>query len=293
LESRRKRNSNHNPALIIGHRGASAVAPENTLAAFQMAIAMGADGIELDVQLSADGEPVVIHDKRVDRTSDGAGYVAELTVAQLDALDAAWLFKQRLKTRPRLRAKIERLAGSPGPGYTLGRQPIPRLTTVLEHLSGSGLARIYVEIKGSEATRQELLTRTLAAIQRLNLQAIVTVLSFDHSISLSTKHLSPALRTAVTIPGLVRKLPTARSIVLAAQAAKADEVALHFSVASARIVHTLHEEGLEVSVWTANRKLIMRRLVALGVDSIMTNHVDRLRSVVEGYDSRALKQRAG
>lgn len=256
-----------------------------------MAIAMGADGIELDVQLSADGEPVVIHDKRVDRTSDGAGYVAELTAVQLEALDAAWPFKQRMKTRPRLRAKIERLAG-PGPGYTLSRQPIPRLTTVLEHLSGSGLARIYVEIKGSESTRPELLTRTLATIQRLNLHAIVTVLSFDHSISLFTKHLSPTLRTAITIPGLVRKLPTARSIVLAAEAAKADEVALHFSVASARIVRALHEEGLEVAVWTANRKLIMRRLVALGVDSIMTNHVDRLRSVVEGLDRRALKRRA-
>ena len=293
MESTRKRKGNHKPALIIGHRGASAVAPENTLAAFQIAIALGADGIELDVQLSADGEPVVIHDKRVDRTTDGTGYVSELAAAQLDALDAAWPFKQRLKTRPRLKARIEKLAGSLDPGCTLSRQPIPRLTTVLEQVAGASLARIYVEIKGSESTRRELLTRTLSAIKRFNLDGVVTVLSFDHSMSPLTKHLAPALRTAVTIPGLVKGLPTARSISQAAQAAKADEVALHFSVVSPRIVSTLHEQGLEVSAWTANRKLIMRRLVALGVDSIMTNHIDRLRSVVQGHDSRATNRRAG
>jgi glycerophosphoryl diester phosphodiesterase len=290
LESKRK--SNRKRVLIIGHRGASAVAPENTLAAFQMAIAMGADGIEFDVQLSADGEPVVIHDKRVDRTSDGVGYVSELTAAQLAALDAGWPFKQRLKTRPLLRAKIERLAASLGPGYALNRQPIPRLTTVLEHLSGAGLARIYVEVKGSELTRPELLIRTLSVIQRLDLDQSVTVLSFDHSISRFTKHLAPALRTAITIPGLVTRLPTARSIIQAARAAKADEVALHFSVVSPRIVRILHEQGLELAVWTANRKLIMRRMVALGVDSIMTNHVDRLRSVVDDHDTHPLKRRA-
>ena len=257
-----------------------------------MAIAMGADGLEFDVQLSADGEPVVIHDKRVDRTSDGAGYVSELTAVQLDALDAAWSFRQRLETRPRLKARIDRLAGRLGQGCTLNRQPIPRLSTVLEQISGAGLARIYVEIKGSESTRPELLTRTLFAIETLNLGGIVTVLSFDHSVSRITKDLAPAVRTAVTIPGLVRRLPTARSISQAARAAKADEVALHFSVASPRIVHTLQEQGLKVAVWTANRKLIMRRLVGLGVDSIMTNHVDRLKSVVQDYENRHLKPRA-
>jgi glycerophosphoryl diester phosphodiesterase len=175
----------------------------------------------------------------------------------------------------------------------LNRQPIPRLATVLEHLSRADLARIYVEIKGSGSTRPELLTRTLSVIRRLDLNRFVTVLSFDHSISPRTKELAPELRTAITIPGLVKRLPTARSIIRAARTAEADEVALHFSIVSPRIVRTLHEEGLQVSVWTANRKLIMRRLVALGVDSIMTNHVDRLRSVVQAYDGAAQRLRTG
>ncbi len=73
---------------IYAHRGASAEFPENTLAAFRRALELGAEGIELDVHLSADGVPVVIHDKTVDRTTDGAGAVHELTVAELQALDA-------------------------------------------------------------------------------------------------------------------------------------------------------------------------------------------------------------
>ena len=76
-------------SLIYGHRGASAYAPENTLEAFRLAMEMGADGFELDVHMSRDGELVVIHDETVDRTTDGTGLVRELTLAQLKELDAS------------------------------------------------------------------------------------------------------------------------------------------------------------------------------------------------------------
>jgi glycerophosphoryl diester phosphodiesterase len=76
-------------SLIYGHRGASAYAPENTLEAFRLAMDMGADGFELDVHMSRDGELVVIHDETVDRTTDGTGLVRELTLAQLKELDAS------------------------------------------------------------------------------------------------------------------------------------------------------------------------------------------------------------
>src|SRR3970040_2158507 len=82
--------------LILGHRGASAYAPENTLAAFRRALELGADGFELDVTLSADGVPVVIHDDTVDRTTDGSGPVANLTLAQLKQLPAG--FRARFGT---------------------------------------------------------------------------------------------------------------------------------------------------------------------------------------------------
>src|SRR5262245_9368631 len=108
------------------------------MAAFQLAIALGADGIELDVQLSGDGEPVVIHDRRVDRTSDGRGFVSEFTAAQLASLNAGWRFTRRLESRPRLRARVQLLAERlEPPTLCLNPQPIPLLCSVLEHLSGS------------------------------------------------------------------------------------------------------------------------------------------------------------
>ena len=268
------------------------MAPENTLAAFQMAIALGADGVELDVQLSADGQPIVIHDKRVDRTSNRVGYVSEFTAAELSSIDAGWRFTRRLNTRPRLRARVERL-GDTVAGWVIGLspQPIPGLASVLEPLSRAGLARIYVEIKGSASTRPVLLSRTLSTVRRFGLEERVTLLSFNHSIIGIAKVAAPWLRTAITIPGSVKRLPTARSIIRAAQAARADEVALHYSIASPRVVRALHHSGLEVSAWTANRKMVMKRLVSIGVDSIMTNHVDRLSSVIQASGRGSLNGR--
>src|SRR5436190_20563712 len=90
--------------LVIAHRGASGFAPENTLAAFKFALALGADGVELDVQLSADGHPVVIHDSRVNRTTNGTGAVSRLTLDQLQSLDAGSWFDRRVSRRSCLHA---------------------------------------------------------------------------------------------------------------------------------------------------------------------------------------------
>jgi hypothetical protein len=97
--------------LIIAHRGASAYAPENTLAAFKKAIDLGADGIELDVHLSKDGEVVVIHDRTIDRTSNGKGQVAEMSLKELKALDfGSWFSDEYQKESiPLLREVLELL----------------------------------------------------------------------------------------------------------------------------------------------------------------------------------------
>ena len=84
--------------LILAHRGASAHAPENTLAAYELALVQGAHGVELDAKLSADGEVVVIHDATVDRTTDGKGRVSQLTLAALRELDAGSFFSEKFKS---------------------------------------------------------------------------------------------------------------------------------------------------------------------------------------------------
>jgi glycerophosphoryl diester phosphodiesterase len=268
------------PPLVIAHRGASGFAPENTLAAFKLALALGADGVEMDVQLSADGHPLVIHDARVNRTTNGGGAVSRLTLDQLQSLDAGSWFARRLTRRP-LRTMARRIsAEAGGPLPTFSHEHVPTLEAVLSLLAGAGLERIYVELKGSPATRQALLEAVLSLVKTMRVERSVTLLSFDHAIVRSAKEISTGIRTAATFPARGRRLISTRSIVRAAEHAGVDEVALHFGLVTRRAVETFHERGLSVSAWTANGKLAMRRLAACGVDSIMTNFPNRLREVL-------------
>jgi glycerophosphoryl diester phosphodiesterase len=268
--------------LVIAHRGASALAPENTLAAFSLAIALGADGVEMDVQMSADGRPVVIHDARVSRTTNGAGTVSRLTLDQLQRLDAGSWFERRLSRRPRVRAMVGRIsaeAGAAAPRYS--GEPVPSLEDVLSLLKPAGLERIYVELKGTPANQQTLLNSVLALVRKLGVDRATTLLSFDLGLVRRAKELASDVRTAALFPAKGRRLISARSIVRSAKSAGVDEVALHFGLATQRSIEAFHERGLSVSVWTANSKLAMRRIVACGADSIMTNFPNRLRDVIE------------
>jgi glycerophosphoryl diester phosphodiesterase len=266
--------------LIIAHRGASAHAPENTKAAFELAIAQGVDGLELDVQLSADGKLVVIHDTHVNRTTNAAGPVSSLTLDELRSLDAGAWFDRRLAMRPRTRlraAKVTTAAGRKWNGFK--GESLPVLEDVLKLASQSRLKRVYVELKGASRNREGLVDAVLEAIDRSAAKDIVTLLSFDHpSISLARARLRN-VRTAATFP-VGKSLVTARSIALAADKAQANEVALHYGLVTRRAVEFFHTSGLQVSVWTANSTLMLRRLLACGVDAIMTNYPERLLRLV-------------
>src|SRR5258708_1234520 len=129
--------------LVIAHRGASGLAPENTLAAFSLAIALGSDGVEMDVQMSRDGQPVVMHDARVNRTTNEKGSVSRLTLDQLQRLDAGSWFERRLSRRPRVRAMVGRISAEGGaevPRYS--GEPVPALEDVLSLLRPAVLERI-------------------------------------------------------------------------------------------------------------------------------------------------------
>lgn len=274
--------SNHKP-LVIAHRGASGLAPENTLAAFKIAIALDADGIEMDVQLSADNRVVVIHDARVNRTTNATGNVAEFTADQIARLDAGVWFDRRLAIRPRVRAMAERASNcARGNGLKFSGERVPTLEAALALLAPAGLRRVYIELKGDERQKQPLLEATVALIREFQLHRSVTLLSFDHKIVKQAKQLDPNIRTAATFAIARRGSGNARSIIDSAVRAEADEAALHYGLATRRTVEALHRSGFAVSVWTANSKMVMRRLAACGVDSIMTNFPNRLTAVLRG-----------
>lgn len=259
--------------LVIAHRGASGLAPENTMAAFRLAVELGADGVELDVQLSADGMPVVIHDARVNRTTNARGAVSSFTVDEVQSLDAGGWFDRRLKRRPRVRAAARQFSSS------FSEERVPTLEETLAFLDSAGLSRIYVELKGNPRNRHELLDAVLSRIGRGSLCPAVTLLSFDHAIIRHAKEIRGDIRTAATFPARGRRLMSIRALIRSAEIARVDEVALHYGLATRRMVDSLHERGFSVSVWTVNSKLAMRRIAACGVDSIMTNFPSRLREV--------------
>src|SRR5690242_14770780 len=268
--------------LVIAHRGASGLAPENTMAAFRLAAALGADGFELDVQMSADGQPVVIHDARANRTTDCTGAVAALTADELMACDAGAWFARRLARRPRIRAMAQKAARlTRVADLRFAGESVPLLAEVLALAASAKLRRVYVELKGGHGQdKQPLLDAVLDAVRAQRMERAVTLLSFDHEIIRRVKDVAPRLRTATTfaIPG--RGHLTARAIINAVERAAADEAALHYGLATRRTVTALHERGISVAAWTANSKVVLRRLLAVGVDAIMTNYPDRLADVL-------------
>ncbi len=245
---------------MAAHRGASGYAPENTLPAFQMALAMKSRFIELDVQMSSDGEIIVIHDPRVDRTTEGKGSVGSLTLAQLKALDAGSWFNRRYPKKARSE-------------FTGAR--IPLLQEVLDLVRGAE-AGLYIEIKGPELYPPDFESKVISILREYEFEKRVVLLSFSAGSVKKVKRLEPRIRTA---------LLQARSIpdpVSAAVAVDADELALRHSLLTPAIMQKAGNARLGVVVWTVNTEKAMQRAIASGVDCIISNYPDRvLRLLVE------------
>lgn len=244
--------------VVIAHRGASRAAPENTLAAFDLALDQGAGGIELDVHLSADGVPVVIHDFALDRTTDGSGAVGEHTVAQLRRLDAgAWF----------------------DPSFA--GQRIPTLEETLDRLAGRTDRRVLVNVElKAGSTQYPGIERACAAIlQQYATEVQLVVSSFDHRALTTLADQAPAIPTGV--------LHVARMVDTAAYARRVHAAAVHPLAATvdAQSVAEAHTADLAIYPWTVDDAAQVRRLAQLGVDGIITNLPDLARRALTTADA--------
>ena len=229
--------------IIFAHRGASAYAPENTLASFELAFSLGADAIELDARLSADGQVVVIHDSTVDRTTDHRGRVAQLATEELRSMDAGAFFSDKYRG-----------------------EKIPLLDEVFEALG----KRIFinVELKDSAALGDRLVDSVCSLIRRHGLENRILLSSF------LTSHLGKAKRL---LPDVPRALLTygnwmgawARSFGFSF----GDYIALHphLPEVTQRHVARVHRLERRVHVWTVNKAEDMLRLNHWGVDGFLTD----------------------
>jgi len=230
-----------------------ASAPQNTLAAFRQAVEFGADGVELDVHLSQDGAVVVIHDFVVDRTTDGAGRVAEKTLAQLKALDAGSKFSQQF-------------AG----------ERTPTLSEVFDALGGKLL--VNIELKAPDRSRDaSLVAPALAVVRQHGMDRRVLFSSFNPCVLRAMKQLAPDIPVGL--------LYAPNSPIYARRAwldpfEPHEARNPHFSMLTGPIIRWYHTRGLRVNMWTVNEPDEMRRLIAAGVDGIITNKPDVLKDVL-------------
>lgn len=240
--------------LIFGHRGASAAAPMNTIPAFELAAAQGADGIELDVHRSKDGHAVIVHDFTVDATSDGSGQVAEMTLAELKALDAGSWFSE-----------------------TFAGAQIPTLDEVFEAVG----SRLYVNVEIKSQTQETDGVEQVVAdvIARHNMAQRVIVSSFNPLALQRFRALMPDVPLGFLYsPGMpVDTLALMRELGLPHEARHP-----HESLIDIAYMDWAKAEGYRVNTWTVNDPARGVELRDLGVDGIVTDVPDVMIAALRG-----------
>jgi glycerophosphoryl diester phosphodiesterase len=230
--------------LVIAHRGASGHAPENTLAAFKRAVALGASLIETDLHLSRDAHFVAIHDDTVNRTTNGQGQVHDLTLADLRRLDAGSWF-----------------------GSEFTGERIPTLEEILEFSKKNDVV-FYLELKPSGAWGGE--HALISALRQSEEIARTVVISFDAGVIGALRKIEPTLMTGLLFDGQMDQ-PLERAVEVGAR-----QLAIRGDLVTPALIAEARKRDLQVVCWTVNQPAHMRMLIEAGVDGIMSDYPDRL-----------------
>lgn len=238
---------------VWAHRGASGYAPENTLPAFALAIEMGCDGLELDVHLTKDGIPVVTHDERIDRVSDGSGYVSDYTLTELKGFNF----------------------GISHPVY--GKVEIPTLEEVYSLLKNSDVI-INLELKNNRCFYEDLEEKVLDLARKYDIEDRIRYSSFNHSSMVRIKQLKDDAQIIF--------LHRDGFIDIEEYTIKHGAYALQAELSNVRYPGYMDKcrgQGIAVHVWTVNDMEDMRRMVELGVDVIVTNYPDKAGTITDEF----------
>lgn len=237
---------------IIGHRGIPHIAPENTMASFTAAVAAGADGLETDVQMTSDGELVLIHDETLDRTTNGTGLVVQHTLRELKALDAGSRFHETYKN-----------------------ERIPTLREFLEYVSKRELL-INIEIKSGVVLYPGIEKKLIDMLHEYNMGQNVILSSFNHYSLLTCKELDPSIKTGILyMCGMVNPWVYAKSI-------GADALHPLFYSVRPETIGGMRDSGLLINPYTVDSPSDMKNMISLGVTGIITNYCDVLKSMKDG-----------
>jgi glycerophosphoryl diester phosphodiesterase len=233
---------------VTAHRGFSKKAPENTLYAFEKALESGADYIELDVQLTKDGQLVVFHDEKLDRVTDGKGKLTEHTYDELQQLSAGSWF---------------------GKDGEFDDAKIPLLSEVFDLIDHDIMLNIEIKNRGDAMLTAE---KTVELIKEYDFEDSCYVTSFSYAAIKRVKKLDPEIKT-----GLIANVATTTAFT---QLKYIDALSLNHLLVNQAVVNNAHQNGKRVFVWTVDSKSEMQKMMSMGVDNIITNRPDKAAEVV-------------
>ncbi len=258
--------------MILGHRGAAGNAPENTLAAFERCLAVGADAIESDVQVTADGVPVLLHDAHLDRVSDHSGAVSSLTLADLDEIDAGYHFG------------IEDRGPAEPPNDAAFRGQGHRVPSVEAAFRAFPDARFNLEIKTSEHAAIEKVVGLVAALDRADRSLLVA--GDDAIMRLLREEISRQgvpVATSASLSEIVAVVKSAVEGTPPPPEIEALQIPAHFGggeLVTPGLIEHAHRHDVKIHVWTVNEVEEMERLLDLGVDGLVTDFPERTALLV-------------
>lgn len=240
---------------IFAHRGASAYAPENTMEAFRLAVGQQADGIELDVQMTKDGELVVVHDEKIDRVSNGNGFVKDFTLEELREFSF----------------------GNHMEGYQSAK--IPTLREVLELMKQTEM-EVNIELKTGIYWYPGIEKKTVELVKELNMEEKVIYSSFNHYSIQEVRKNAPDAQTAYLYSDVILDVE---------KYAKLTGVqGLHPAVwhlKMADFMEKYQKSGLKVRVWTVNDEADMSAFMESGIEAVITNYPDKALKIREELEA--------
>lgn len=235
---------------ITAHRGASAAAPENTMAAFSLAMNNLADSIELDVQLTKDGKIIVMHDSSAKRTTGTDRLISDMTLKEVKQLDAGSWFSEEFKG-----------------------EKVPSLEEVLELVSGK--INLNIEIKNTDRS-DEMAEKLVELLHKYNMVNNVVVTSFDKDVLLKVKEREPGVQVGYILSVAYGNFYEIEGV---------DFFSMNASFLSKRVVEEIHNSGKQVHAWTVNSETSIRNLANMGVDAIITDEPVLARETIYSRDT--------
>jgi len=232
--------------LVTAHRGASGLAPENTMVSVLLSMKMGADFSEIDVQETADGELILMHDDSLRRTTNKKAAVWKQDLVDLKGVDAGSWFSDEF-----------------------ANEPIPTLRSIIDSVKGKMKLNIELKLNGHQ---EKLAERTVSLTEEKNFISQCIVTSFDRETIRKVKELNPNIKTGY----ILGKMPKEDI-----WSAEFDLLSVNQKLVTQKLIDEAHQHGKEVHVWTVNKANKMRELIDLGVDNIITNYPNVLIEILK------------